>query len=175
VFFAGSNRRRRKADGVSWRWDFPGGEFRFQSVVEANRRFKLYLVGEKKQWPFKVHPLKDHVDYYREFLKARVILSANQYELQQYYPRRIFHAGASGRMLLTRYIPWMENDFTRGLHLDWYRSLRELVSKLTHYTKERCPDRDRIAKAGREHFLKRHSWRARLAEFEQLVDMIRKR
>ncbi len=167
-FFAGSNRRKRMKDGNTWKWDFPGGKFRFEMVMAIARNWKVLIRGEQKQWPIKTHPNLIGLKYYREFQKARIILGANQFELKEYYPRRLFHAGASGRMVLYKKVPGMENNFTNRRQLVWFENVAQAESLVAYYIKH-ADDREKMAVSARAYFLKNHSWRARLGDFEKIV------
>jgi len=177
-FFGGSNRRtkirdpedvKKNKEKYKWKWDFPGGEFRFDFISHIRMNYKLRLHGSASEWPFAVEPVLHYPAYFSAFQTAKVVLGCNQYELDRYYPRRVMHAGVSGRAFVTKYIPGMEKDFgENGEHIAWFRTVEEGVETVGRYLKE---DNRRKAMAARcrRLFLKRHTWEARLREFEKIV------
>lgn len=166
IFFGGSNRTKWK--GSNRVWEFPGGEFRYLLLHELNKVLRLRLRGNPKEWPFTCKPALADFEYLSEFERAKIALGCNQYELIRYYTRRTFHAGGSGAMFLTKYIPEMEKDFENRKHLVWFRTLEEGVELAKKYARDH-EARERIAMIGRKWFLAKHSWEARLYELSLLL------
>jgi hypothetical protein len=175
-FFGGSNRRRKVADPdpgktrCLWRWDFPGGEFRFRFISLVRERFRLLLHGPAREWPFDAKPILYWPNYFGAFQRAKLSLGCNHYDLHQYYTRRVIHSGASGRMFITKYIPGMEADFGGdGENMAWFMKEEEGVELVKRYVKH---EKDRVAVGARcrKLFLEKHTWLARLREFERIVE-----
>lgn len=74
---------------------------------------------------------------------------------------RTFEAMASGSMLLTNWIPTIEDLFEDGKHLALYRSPEEMVEKARYYI-EHDEEREKIAAAGYAEVMAKHTFRHRL-------------
>jgi len=179
-FFAGSNRRRRvPVQGRKrkpWRWDFPGGEFRFEFISAVQREFGLQLHGTPKEWPmprnFKVGKTLKH-PVFKILRGARIVLGCCQYpHIPRFYTRRLIHNGASGRLVVTRYVEGMEKDFGEsGKIIVWFKTVEEGIDKIRYYL-EHKKERETVAARCKAHFVKHHSWEARLRDFEKIVERI---
>jgi len=77
---------------------------------------------------------------------------------------RFFEAIASGRMLLTDYLPEQDQFATAGKHYVAYRDENELIEKVSHYLRNDA-EREKIAKAGLIHIHGTHNYNKRLNEF----------
>ncbi len=74
---------------------------------------------------------------------------------------RTFEAMASGSMLLTNWIPTIEEFFEDGKHLVLYRSPEEMIDKANYYiTHDEA--REKIAAAGCEEVLAKHTFKHRV-------------
>jgi len=172
-FFAGSNRRTKaktgKYDDPKWDYDFPEGPLRFAFIQEVNKRFKLKLHGRQKEWPFRCGPTLYHPKFWAEFQKCRAVLGCNHYYLRRYYTRRLLHSGGSGRLFITKYIPGMGLDFENGKNIVWFKTVQEGVELIAKYLKDDTA-RERVAMEQERWFCDRHSWRARIADVERIVE-----
>lgn len=74
---------------------------------------------------------------------------------------RTFEALGTGSFLLTSWIPTIEEVFEDGKHLVLYRSLDEMIDKAKYYL-EHDEERERIAQAGYEEVLKKHTIQHRI-------------
>lgn len=69
---------------------------------------------------------------------------------------RVFETMGTGSFLLTSWIPTIEELFEDGKHLVLYRSLDEMVDKAKYYLAH-DEEREKIAQAGYEEVLKKHT------------------
>jgi len=173
-FFAGSNRRRKAGTTDSgrkvWKWDFPNGEFRFRLVTAVAKKYDLRLHAHPKEWPggMAKRPLRG-AEHVRAFQTAHIALCCNHYDLQRYYTRRIFNAGGSGRLVLTKRIPGMRRDFGKdGEHVAVFDEVPEALSMIGWYMRHKKRMAE-VAKRGHRLFLRRHTWRARFRDFERIA------
>jgi len=150
---------------------FPLGKFRESFIKGVAKEFNLDLHGSSKEWGSIANGILTYPHYFPSFQNSNIILGSNHYDLTRYYTRRLIHSVASGRMFLTRYIPEMEEDFTNRKHLVWFHTLDEGFDMIRYYLKN-PKERETIARQGRELFLAKHTWKARLAEFEKYVERI---
>lgn len=74
---------------------------------------------------------------------------------------RTFEVMATGTMLLTNWIPTIEELFKDGEHLVLYRSPEEMIEKVNYYLKH-DDERERIAQAGYEEVIAKHTIQARI-------------
>jgi spore maturation protein CgeB len=81
--------------------------------------------------------------------------------------RRIFNTMACGCLLLTRHFPGLKTVFNNNEHLVWFKSDEEGIELAHHYLKDDRA-RERIAGAGREEVLARHTWDHRI---QDMLDM----
>ena len=82
---------------------------------------------------------------------------------------RVFEALASGSLLITDPAEGLEELFTDGEHLVIYRNDEELLDVIQYYL-EHPEERERIAAAGRELVLAKHTYRHRLDAMMKLVE-----
>jgi hypothetical protein len=88
---------------------------------------------------------------------------------------RTFEVMGSGSFLMTNWIPTIEELFEDGKHLVLYRSLEEMVDKAKYYL-DHDEERERIAQAGYEEVMKRHTIQHRvdviLSEFLKSRELV---
>lgn len=166
VFFGGNQAYTVHGDRKVFK--YPVGEFRYELLCRVNQAFDLHVRGNNKL-PFKVHPYLFWPDYAPVWQKARVVLGCPHYDLQQYYSRRTIHAGACGRLFVTRYIPNMEADFGPNHHCAvWFKEIDEAVDVIRYYL-DHEEEREAIGRRCRELFVREHSWQARLRDMERIA------
>ena len=87
---------------------------------------------------------------------------------------RVFEALACGSLLLTNDLGDNGQDefFLDGVHLATYREPEELLDKITYYL-EREDIRERIAAAGRDEVLAKHTYRHRMETILHIVEVRR--
>ena len=81
---------------------------------------------------------------------------------------RLFEVPASGGFLLTDWIAEIDGAYTEGEHIACWRSVAELRDKITYYLAHEG-ERWEIARRGREHFLRYHTYAARV---RQILDCL---
>lgn len=81
---------------------------------------------------------------------------------------RLFEVPAAGAFLLTDPVDEIREHYVEGEHLACYRGVDELRAKLEHFL-VRPAECERIARAGREHFLAHHSYPVRARRVLQLA------
>lgn len=73
---------------------------------------------------------------------------------------RLFEVPAAGAFLLTDWVDEISDCYVEGEHLVCFRGLTDLKEKLERFL-HRADERERIARAGREHFLAHHAYEVR--------------
>lgn len=81
---------------------------------------------------------------------------------------RVFETLSTGSFLLTNWLPTLGELFEDGTHLVTYKSLDEMVEKARYYL-EHEEEREKIAGAGYEEFIKNHTYKHRV---EQILSMV---
>lgn len=157
VFFGGTNFSRTK---------FPLSLERRNLINAVHKHFKTVVHGTG--WKFPTQKWVLHTQYCKELRKAHINLGINHYHVYQYYNRRLFECVASGRLHITRYIPGMEKHFKNKEHLVWAKSNKGMLSMIQYYL-EHDEEREQIAKNGREFFIKKHAWSARIPRFRTIL------
>jgi len=171
-YFAGSNLfKRRGRHEIVWR--FPNSKNRNEFIVAAKKKFDLIVHANEGNWPFPVKKILQYPEFYRAFHKAKISLGMNQFNLTRYYTRRLIHGGASSSLYITGYIPGMEKDFENHVNMAWFHTIEEGLELIEYYLNN-DKEREKVAKQQRKHFLKHHSWEARLKEFEKYAKKILK-
>lgn len=85
---------------------------------------------------------------------------------------RCFEVMGSGGFLLTDYVPYMEELFEDGKHLVLYRSLDEAVDKAKYYLTH-DDEREKIAQAGFEEVMKKHTIDKRVGRILEVIPHIK--
>ena len=163
-FFAGSNQVNEKGVHI-----YQNGRFRKQFIYRVRESFKLDLHGHTHEWGIPVSKRLNYPQYYQSFHDARIAINVNHLELVRYYTRRTIHAGASGRLYVVKYIPGMEADFgENGEHLVWFNTIEQGLDRIDYYLQNEKL-REETAARCRDLFLRKHTWRNRLEDFEKFV------
>jgi hypothetical protein len=160
VFFGGSRFNQKK---------FPLCPMRLSLIQIVHKKFKLVVHGGG--WPFPTEKWILRPKYAQALRKAKVNLGINHYDIQCYFNRRLFESVASGRLHITHYIPGMEKYFVNKKHLVWFKTIHEGIELIRFYLKHN-KERERIAKTGRDFFIERHSWPARVKGLRKYLERI---
>lgn len=79
---------------------------------------------------------------------SKIVLNINHYNnIEHYWSIRMIEGMASGSMMLTRYVPGLENYFKNFEDLVWFYSLSDCVYLLEYFIKNN-EEREKIAKQG---------------------------
>lgn len=81
---------------------------------------------------------------------------------------RVFEALGTGSFLLTNWLPTLEHLFKDGVHLATYKTVDEAVEKARYYIAHE-DERLRIAQAGYEEAIKKHTYTHRLKTVMRMV------
>jgi len=116
----------------------PWQENRVQLLQAIDHKYRLKAWGA--QWrQYGLTCLKTRI-YPREYAKichaANIILGCDQsFELAGYFSNRTWITLGCGGFLLTNYNPGLEDIFTKGEHLEWYRTQEECLELIEYYLK----------------------------------------
>ena len=167
-FFGGSN---LKKDG---KWLLPAGKERHDFIMKVAAEFDLELRGPAAEWDWPPQPILSHKPCLEAMQRSKITLGYNQIHLERYYTRRTIHSGASGRLLVTRYIPEMEKDFNDWRGPVWFKTNQGGIDLIKYYLNH-SKDREQLAESQRRWFMKCHTWEARLRKLERLTPYLLER
>lgn len=106
--------------------------------------------------------------------RCKVAVGINNFnDITNYYSDRQIISMASGKPLVCKYIPGLENEFEHGKHCLWYYDEAELVKHVKSLLADPALAH-RIGMAGREEVLKNHTWEARVRDVLPDIERIRK-
>ena len=101
-------------------------------------------------------------DYGEACARTKIVLGLNQdHDSAYYFSNRLFLTLGCRGFHLIRYVPGIEDLFTDGEHLAWFRDEEECLEKIAYYV-DRPEERARIAQAGYELACRRHRYHHRL-------------
>ena len=81
---------------------------------------------------------------------------------------RVFETLSTGSFILTNWIPTLGELFEDGKHLVTYKTLDEMVEKVKYYL-EHDDERERIAQAGYDEFINKHTYAHRVNKIMDIV------
>jgi len=95
------------------------------------------------------------------------IYNQSKYSLAMSFPmiegtsNRLYNILSSGGFCITKYYPGLEKQFRHGKHLVWFHNAKECMELIEYYNTHE-EERKKIAKAGHEQYLKKHTAAHRL-------------
>lgn len=104
-------------------------------------------------------------DAARTFCTSKVVLNIS---ITDDINMRVFETLSSGSFLLTNYIPTLSELFEDKKHIVTYKTMDEAV-ELAKYYIEHDDEREKIAQAGHEEFLKKHTYEHRIRHILETV------
>jgi len=140
----------------------------------AAKGLQLHLFGRGWEYLSNVptvhlHPFVNDDEFAEACSAAKISLGYNTNRVYMYTSwRRPVNSMACGAFHLTRYFPGLETVFENGKHLVWFNSIPEAVELIEYYLVH-DEERERIAEAGRQEVLARHTWDARIGEVLQYM------
>ena len=81
---------------------------------------------------------------------------------------RVFETLSTGSFLLTNWLPTLGDLFEDGEHLVTYKTLDEMVEKARYYL-EHEDEREKIAKAGYDEFISKHTYQHRIEKILEII------
>jgi len=97
-------------------------------------------------------------DAAKKFSQSKIVFNIS---IKDDVNMRVFEALSTGSFLLTNWLPTLGDLFEDGKHLVTYKTLDEMVEKATYYL-EHEEEREKIAKAGHEEFMNKHTYKHRV-------------
>jgi len=149
--------------------DLPMAEFRRRLIEELDRHFKIAVAGAADLKRGRVfHFIRNEPDYCKFLSSGKITIGVNHFNVPNYYTRRLWLCLAVGRLHLTFYIPNMERDFEKGIHLDWFFDVEEAVDMVGYYLSH-DEERERIGRSGQNLAYERHTWVHRYKELRKML------
>lgn len=155
---------------------FPGTEEREAAArVLMDSEYDFGIVG--RGWPSEFPMLgnctrSQQVQIYR---RAKVVLSINNYnQVRRYYSNRQFVALASGKPVICRTVPGIEEDFKDGHHCVIYKKPKHLP-RLVKAILEDESWANRLGSNGRALAIEKHTWFNRILMLLPRIEQIARR
>jgi len=128
----------------------PSNDYRIKLLQLINQHYHLKVWGSSWQ-NFDLTCLKNHV-YPKDFAKicyaSKIILGCDyRHDMICGTSNRTWISLGCGGFLLTNYSPGLESIFTKGVHLEWYRSQEECLDLIDYYLRHQNKRR-KIAQNG---------------------------
>lgn len=146
-----------------WKWCFIGhmnNDFRIDLI---DRFCKEWPVGIEGYLGWRMAESKGHnvlEDVAQKFCQSRIVLNESVLDDMN---MRTFEALACKRLLLTEDVPAVRDHFEDGKHLVLFKTIDEAVERARWYIEDQ-PSREKIAEAGYQEFLAKHTYRHRAEE-----------
>jgi len=128
----------------------PSTNYRIGLLQLIDKKYRLKAWGA--MWKdYGLACLKKNI-YLKEFSKicfaSKIIIGCDfRHDIMCYFSNRTWIVLGCGGFLLTNYVPGLETIFTKGIHLEWYKSQEECVELIDFYLKHE-DKRKKIAHAG---------------------------
>ena len=100
---------------------------------------------------------------------AKIAISHNNYDRENYTSDRIWRIMACGCFCLTKYFKGIEDIFDREIHLDWWHDFDELKSKIDYYLAN-DNYRKSVAINGSNYVRKYHTWTDRFRTVKAFIN-----
>ena len=153
---------------------YPGTVDRVNGIRALEKAgFNIGIVGSG--WPagYPVVGICGVKQQHHIWKSAKVCVNINNFnDIQNYYSDRQIISMASGRPLVCKYIPGLENEFENGKHCFWYYDEAELIVRVGQLLRDQALS-GRMGAAGREEVLKNHSWEARVRDVLPDIERIK--
>lgn len=141
---------------------FPLAEFRQEMCKvldsEFGDKFQSYGMRQKN------NQVVLHEDEVALLRGAKIVIAANNFDMDSYQSDRIWRSMATGAFVLAHHSKGIEKVFEVGKHLDTWKDFDELVQKVKYYLANEA-SRNIIAKAGMDFVRNENTWAKR---FENL-------
>lgn len=169
LVFAGSNVNLPQNKGYRTRRQL------LEAVLDAG--FCLHIFGQTGGWKYlkkrgdvHLHPFTVGGDLAVAYSQAKITLGINGVNNIHMYAswRRAVNSMASGAFHLTHHVPGIETFFKNRKHLVWFNSVSEAVELVKYYLSHE-EEREKIAAAGRQEVIARHTWDLRIAQMIERV------
>lgn len=138
-------------------------------LAEVSRRHHTEVFGRHwDRWrhlhdELRVHGPIGNKGYAQVCATSRIVLGVNEVNDDLYYfSNRTFLTLACGAFHLTHYVPRLEDVFTNGEHLAWYRDEDEALAMIDEWL-QRDADRARVAAGGHAEVMQHHQYYHRIA------------
>ncbi len=142
---------------------------RAELVAAIAKHFRTEVFGlHWNRWPQYCHQLRvnkpiGNREYARICATSKIVLGANEVNDDPFYfSNRTFLTLACRAFHLTHYVPRLEEVFTDGEHLTWYRDQNEALARIEHWL-PRDDERACIAARGHAHVMQHHQYYHRVA------------
>lgn len=127
--------------------NFPGTNERVSIISYLSKFYNIKVIGSG--WD-KILGKKNYIGYFQLeninelYNKSKIVLNINHYnDIEHYWSIRMIEGMASGSLMLTKYIPGLENYFSNHKDIVWFYSLADCMELLKFYL-ENNEEREKI-------------------------------
>jgi spore maturation protein CgeB len=157
---------------------FPGFELRVKTAEAISSKIgNKFQVYGSKNWQKKSVFYAGHIPHQKQNLvynASRIIISINNFnDISMYFSARQLIAMASGRLVISAYVPGLERYFKNKYHLVWFNTPAECV-ELVEYYLNNPEEADLIGSQGQKEILKNHTFAVRIKELVNMVGLQKK-
>lgn len=132
-------------------------------LMKDRREFDIAIFGhDGKVWLGE----KDYVNYING---TKIGIGSNSFNRRKYSSDRLGNYMSCGTFFLTQHIEGIEELFERGVHLDWFYTVDEMMEKIKFYL-ERPELRYNIAQRGRELILKHFDYKPLILNLLRIIE-----
>lgn len=128
-------------------------------------------LSKTKQYKVKIAGINDWLgdpEYQYYINGTKIGVGANSFNRTKYSSDRLGNYMACGTFYLPHYFEGIEKVFKRGIEIDWFESIEELMTKIDYYLKHE-DERKKIAEQGQKFILRHFDCKPLLANLLNII------
>lgn len=147
---------------------FPLSSFRHQMVHALQQRYgnKFKVFGNG--WGVGTWAINDQHKEAEVYRGCKVAINCSHFNYKRYSSDRLFRLMGAGAHCLSHHYYEIEKEFEIGAHLETWKTIDELISKIDMQLNMPNPT-NIIAKQGCDHVHTNHTWKNRIQELKKLL------
>jgi glycosyltransferase involved in cell wall biosynthesis len=147
---------------------FPGAQLRGQVAEALSKKFlSRFKVYGTRAWKNYAVNYAGNVEHQRQNLvynASKIVISINNFnDIYKYFSGRQLIAMATGSLVLSSYVPGLEEYFINKKHLVWFHTVEECVELAKYYIKH-PKEAEEIGRQARKIILEEHTFDKRIEE-----------
>lgn len=153
---------------------FPGAQLRIDVAEALSAMFPNFTVYGSKAWKNYLVNYKGSIRHAEQNLvynAALIVISINNFnDIPMYFSGRQLIAMATGRLVISKYIPGLEKYFKNKHHLAWFETPQQCVRLVEHYMSY-PKEAEIIGENARKEILENHTFDVRVEELARRLDL----
>ena len=134
-----------------------------EKFIDLLKKNNINIICYGYGWENKPIFLEELADKYR---KSKIILNFTRGDSG--FSDRVLLTMASGSLIISEYCRDFEKFFKKGVHLEWFKTPKELLELVKFYL-ENETNREKIAQKGNKKVLKNFTWDKKMGEIIQII------